>query len=537
MIETELADASKSGSSKVISAEEAAALVPDGATISSPIMGLSHWSEEVGRAIGKRYLETGHPKGLTLVCGSAMGNHKDKGPEVMGHEGLLTNYIGAHVQGSPSIAKLIKDNKMTAYCLPQGVILHLYREIAAKRPGILTKVGLGTFVDPRIEGGKMNELTRTKGQDMNKVVNFEGEEYLWFKTFPITVGLIRGTTADENGNITIDKEGLILESWEVASAVKNSGGIVIAQVEYLAKAGTLDPKKVKVPGVLVDYVVIAKNAAECHMQSEGVYYQPAFSGELRMPLGALPKLPLDERLIILRRAAMELPPKAVINLGIGTPDRMATVAAHEGASDMMTLTTEAGGVGGVPAGWPNFGMSYNADAYVSHPSMFDWYDGGGVDRAFLGMGEVDKFGNVNVSKFDGKPVGCGGFVNITTASKGVIYCGTFTQGAKVTGENGKLKIIQEGKKKKFVDTVEQITFSGSYAAKNNKPIMYVTERAVFELINGVVTLTEIAPGIDVEKDILPHMEFKPAIAPNLKTISSDIYYPEWGGLKDILAAK
>jgi propionate CoA-transferase len=257
-----------------------------------------------------------------------------------------------------------------------------------------------------------------------------------------------------------------------------------------------------------------------------------------MPLAALPKLPLDERLIILRRAAMELPPGAVINLGIGTPDRMATVAAHEGVSDMMTLTTEAGGVGGVPAGWPNFGMSYNADAYVSHPSMFDWYDGGGVDRAFLGMGEIDKFGNVNVSKFGGMPIGCGGFVNITTASKGVVYCGTFTTGGlKVTGEDGKLKIIQEGKKKKFVDQVEQITFSGQYAAKSNKPIMYVTERAVFELINGQVTLTEIAPGIDVEKDILPHMEFKPAIAPTLKTISSEIYHPEWGKLKDIIAAK
>jgi propionate CoA-transferase len=538
MIETEMADASKSGSAKVISAEEAAALVPDGATICSPIMGMAGWSEEVGRAIGKRYLDKGHPKGLTLVCGSAMGNHRGNGPEVLGHEGLITNYIGAHVHGSPSIRNLIKDNKMTAYCFPQGVILHLYREIAAKRPGILTKVGLGTFVDPRVEGGKMNELTRTQGPDMNKVVNFEGDEYLWFKTFPINVGLIRGTTADENGNISIEKEGPVLESLEVAAAVKNSGGIVIAQVEYLAKAGTLNPKHVRVPGVFVDHIVITTNPQEFHPQSEGVYYQPAFSGEIRMPLGALPKLPFDERLFILRRAAMELPPNAVINLGIGTPDRMATVAAHEGVSDMMTLTTEAGGVGGVPAGWPNFGMSYNADAFVAHPSMFDWYDGGGVDRAFLGMGEVDKHGNVNVSKFGGLPIGCGGFINITAASKGVVYCGTFTTGGlEVTAEDGKLIIVKEGSKKKFIDHVEQITFSGEYAAKNNKPIMFVTERAVFRLLNGEVTLTEIAPGIDVEKDILPHMEFKPAIAPDLKTISSEIYYPEWGKLKDIITAK
>jgi propionate CoA-transferase len=426
---------------------------------------------------------------------------------------------------------------MTAYCFPPGVVLHLYREIAAKRPGILTKVGLGTFVDPRIEGGKMNALTREK-PDMNKVVNFEGEEYLWFKTFPIHVGLIRGTTADENGNITMEKEGPMLEAWEVASAVKNSGGIVIAQVEYLAKAGTLNPKHVRVPGVLVDYVVITKNAPEYHMQSEGVYYQPAFSGEMRMPLAALPKLPFDERLFILRRAAMELPPQSVVNLGIGTPDRMATVAAHEGVSDMMTLTTEVGGVGGVPAGWPNFGMSYNAEAFVAHPSMFDWYDGGGIDCAFLGMGEVDKFGDVNVSKFGDMPIGCGGFINITAASKAVVYCGTFTTGGlKVTGEDGKLKILQEGKKKKFVDKVEQITFSGRYATKAGKPIMYVTERAVFRLLNGEVTLTEIAPGINIEKDILPHMDFKPAIAPDLKTISSDIYCREWGKLKEIITAK
>jgi propionate CoA-transferase len=538
MIETELADASQSGSAKIISAEAAAALIPDGATVCSPIMGLAGWSEEIGRAIGKRYLETGHPKGITLVCGSAMGNHNGKGPEVMGHEGLITNFIGAHVHGSPSIGKLISENKMTAYCFPQGVVVHLYREIAAKRPGIITKVGLGTFVDPRIEGGKMNELTRTTAPDLNEVITFNGEEYLWFKTFPITVALIRGTTADENGNISMEKEGPVLECMEVASAVKNNGGLVIAQVEYIAKAGTLHPKHVRLPGVMVDYVVVAKNAPEFHMQSEGVYYQPAFSGESRMPLGALPKLPFDERLFILRRAAMELSPNSVVNLGIGTPDRMATVAAHEGVSDMMTLTTEAGGVGGVPAGWPNFGMSYNADAFVNHPNMFDWYDGGGIDRAFLGMGEVDKFGNVNVSKFGGRPIGCGGFVNITTASKGVVYCGTFTTGGlKVTAEDGKLKILQEGKKKKFIDHVEQITFSGQYASKSGKPILYVTERCVFKLINGEVTLIEIAPGIDLEKDILAHMEFKPAISPDLKTILPAIYHPEWGGLKEIIEAK
>lgn len=538
MIETEMADFSKSGAgSKVISAEEAAALIQDGVTLCSPIIGLAGWAEEIGRAIATRYEETGHPKDLTLVCGSAMGNHKDKGPHVIGLEGLITRFIGAHTHGSPNIGALIQNNKMLAYCFPQGVVVQLYREIAAKRAGMLTKVGLGTFVDPRIEGGKMNDLTR-KSPDLNEVVTFGGEEYLWYKPFPIHVGLIRGTKADERGNVSMEREGAFLEALQVAQAVKNSGGIVIAQVEYLAQAGSLHPKAVQVPGVLVDYVVIAKNPQEFHMQSEGVYYQPAFSGDVKVPLGALPTLPFDERLFILRRAALELTPNSVVNLGIGIPDRLATVAAHEGVTDMLTLTTEVGGVGGVPAGWPNFGMTYNAEAFVCHPNMFDWYDGGGIDRAFLGMGEVDKFGNVNVSKFNNRPIGCGGFINITTASKEVVYCGTFTTGGlKVTAVDGKVKILQEGSHKKFLDQVEQITFSGKYAAKAGKPILYITERGVFRLVDGKVTLIEIAPGIDLEKDILAHMDFKPAIAPKLKLMPQEIFYPEWGKLKENLLSK
>jgi propionate CoA-transferase len=537
MIETEMADLSKAGGSKVISADEAAALIQDGVTISSPIIGLAGWPEEIGRAIAKRYEETGHPKGLTLVCGSAMGNHKDKGPHVIGIEGLVTKYIGAHTHGSPNIGKLIQNNKMLAYCFPQGVVVQLYREIAAKRAGMISKVGLGTFVDPRIEGGKMNDLTR-QAPDLNEVITLAGEEYLWYKPFPIHVGLIRGTKADERGNISMEKEGAYLEALQVAQAARNSGGIIIAQVEYLAKAGSLHARTVQVPGVLVDYVVIAKNPQEWHMQSEGIYYQPAFSGDIVLPLGALPTLPFDERLFILRRVALELTANSVVNLGIGIPDRLATVAAHEGVTDMLTLTTEVGGVGGVPAGWPNFGMSYNAEAFVCHPNMFDWYDGGGIDQAFLGMGEVDKFGNVNVSKFNGRPIGCGGFINITTASKKVVYCGTFTTGGlKVTAEDGKVKIIQEGNHKKFLDHVEQITFSGTYAAKSNKPILYVTERAVFKLIGGDVTLVEIAPGIDLERDILAHMDFKPKISPDLKSMPEEIFYPEWGKLKQHIEAK
>ena len=541
MIETEMADPSKAGGSKVISAEQAAALISDNINLAAPIIGLAGWSEEVARAIAKRYEETGHPKGLTLVLGSAGGNHKEgsegKGPHTLGIEGLVTRYIGAHMHGSPNIGRLIQNNKMLIYCFPQGVVVQLLREIAAKRPGIISKVGLGTFVDPRIEGGKLNALTR-KEPDLNEVVTFNGEEYIWYKPVPIHVGLIRGTKADERGNISMDREGANLEALQVAQAAKNCGGIVIAQVEYLAKPGTLHAKSIQVPGVLVDYIVVAKNPQEWHMQSEGIYYQPAFSGEISVPLGALPTLPFDERLFILRRATMELTPNSVVNLGIGIPDRLATVAAHEGVTDMLTLTTEVGGVGGVPAGWPNFGMSYNAEAFVCHPNMFDWYDGGGIDLAFLGMGEIDKYGNVNVSKFNGRPIGCGGFINITTASKKVVYCGTFTTGGlRVTAENGKVRILQEGSHKKFLDHVEQITFSGKYAAKSAKPILYVTERAVFKLINGEVTLVEIAPGIDLEKDILAHMDFRPSISPDLKSMPEEIFYPTWGKLKELIESK
>jgi propionate CoA-transferase len=333
----------------------------------------------------------------------------------------------------------------------------------------------------------------------------------------------------------MEKEGAALEVLPVAQAVKNSGGIVIVQAEYLAKAGSLHPKNVKVPGVLVDYVVIAENPKENHWQTEALYYEPAFSGEIRVPFGALPELPLDERLFIIRRAAMELPKHGIINVGIGVPDRLAILAGHEGASDLMTLTTEVGSVGGIPAGWPNFGMAYNNECFVDHQNQFDWYDGGGLDVAFLGLGETDKDGNINVSKFNGRPIGCGGFINVSQNSKKVVFCGTFTaHGLKVAAKDGKLEILQEGKVRKFRDQVEQITFSGKYAAKTGQPVIYVTERAVFRLIEGAMTLTEIAPGIDLEKNILAQMDFKPRVLPELKSMPADIFQLRWGKLREII---
>jgi propionate CoA-transferase len=534
MIETPMG---KFYSDKVITADQAAAKIKDGDSVCATIFGLAGWSEEVALAIRKRFLETGHPKDLNLICGSAMGNHKDKGAHVLGLQGLLKNCISPITHAAPSIVQMIQDNKMTAYCFPQGVIVQMYREIAARRAGMITKVGLGTFADPRVEGGKMNELTR-KEPDLNEVIIFAGEEYLWYKPFKPNVGLMRVTKADENGNCTTEKEGALLEVLPMAQAVKNSGGIVIVQAEYLAEAGSLNPKQVKVPGILVDYVVIAENPRENHWQTEALYYEPAFSGEVRVPFGALPELPFDERLFIIRRAALELPVQGVINVGIGVPDRLAVLAGHERVTDLMTFTTEMGSIGGVPAGWPNFGMAYNNECFVDHQNQFDWYDGGGLDVAFLGLGETDKDGNINVSKFNGRPIGCGGFINVSQNSKKVVFCGTFTgQGLKVSAQDGKLQIVQEGKLRKFCDQVEQITFSGKYAAKKRQPVLYVTERAVFELIDGEMTITEIAPGIDLGKNILAQMDFKPRISSNLRTMLPELFMPKWGRLREILMAK
>lgn len=521
--------------SKIKTADEVAALIPDGSTVGISGFGLAGWAEEVGQAIEKRFLEVGHPSNITCVQGCAIGDWKEAGTTRLGHEGLIKRWIGALIGPSHNISKLIVENKIEAYNLPQGVIVQLWREIAAKRPGLLTKVGLGTYVDPRIEGAKMTTLTT---EDIVKVVDFEDEEWLFYKTFPVDVAIIRGTVADENGNLTMDKEGVLVEALPLAQATKNSGGIVIAQVESIVKANSLHPKKVKVPGILVDYIVVATNPMKNHWQTEGLYYNPAFSGDIKVPLGSIQELSLDERKIIARRASMELETGAIVNLGVGMPTDIAAIAAEENASDMITLTTEAGGIGGVPSGLPHFGHSYNGEAMVEHHAQFDFYDGGGIDVAFLGLAQTDKDGNVNVSKFRGRPNGCGGFINITQNSKKVVFCGAFTAGGlKVDVKDGQLLIVQEGKAKKFLEQVEQITFSGKYAQQIKQPVLYVTERAVFTLEEGQMTIIEIAPGIDLEKDVLALMDFKPRISPDLKRMPSEIFQPVWGKLKETIEAK
>ena len=513
---------------KILTAREVVdTCIPNGATVtfSGFAGGLMH-PEEIMVALEEAALEGRGPRDLTVVYASGQGDSDSRGLNHLGVEGMCKKVIGGHWGLAPKLGKLAAENKLAGYNLPQGTIAQLFREIAAKRPGVLTNVGLGTFVDPRLEGGKLNDAAREAG-DVVKVVEFEGEEKLFYPAFPIDVAVIRASFADTHGNCSFQREGVYAEALAQAQAARNSGGTVIVQVEKIVEHGSLDTRLVRIPGIYVDVLVVAR--PENHMQTFGTQYDPAFSGEVRVPLDSLAPLPMGERKIVARRAAMELVPHAVTNLGIGMPEGVAAVAAEEGLPGLV-LTTEVGGIGGVPAGGKDFGAATNVDCVPEQPAQFDFYDGGGLDVAFLGLAQMDVHGNINVSKFGPKIAGCGGFINITQNAKKVVYCGTFTAGGlKVGVEDGKLIIRQEGKVRKLIPQVEQVTFSGEYAAKQGQPVLYVTERAVFQLTPEGVELKEIAPGVDLQKDVLDQMDFTPIVR-DVKTMDSRIFREEPMGL-------
>lgn len=521
-------------SSKIISSKYAAELIKDGSTVGiNGFVGFSH-PEEISSAIEERFLETGHPQNLTLIYGAGQGDGKTSfGLNHYAYEGLTKRVICGHVGLAPKLAGLVANNVIEGYNFPQGVVTHLFRAIAGNKIGVITHVGLKTFADPRVEGAKMN--TKTK-DDLVDLIKVGDKELLHYKHMPIDVALIRGTTADEFGNITMEEEAVFLETISLAQAAKNSGGIVIAQVKRMAQRGSLNPQRVRVPGIFVDYIVVAK--PEYHKMSPIVDYNPAYSGEVRVPLSSLPPMELNERKIIARRCAYEIVPGGVINLGIGVPDGVATVALEEGIGDTITLSIESGAIGGVPGPGLNIGASTNPDALIDHPYQFDFYDGGGIDVTFLGLAEADQCGNINVSKFNNRAVGCGGFINISQNAKKVVFCGTFTAGnSKIEITNGKLNIVKEGQYKKFVKAVEQITFSGEYAKDIGQDVLYVTERAVFVLTKEGIMLTEIAPGINIEKDILELMDFKPLISPDLKLMDTRIFFDRPMGIHDEIVNK
>ena len=490
---------------KIIPVEDAVSVVQDGDVLATSGYGGHGMPEQLLVALEKRFLETARPKGLTLIHATGQGDAKDKGLNRLAHEGLLQRVIGGYFGLTPKISQLVQENKIQAYNLPEGVITHQYRDIAAGKPGTLSRVGLGTFVDPRLEGGKMNPVTV---EDIVELMTVNGKEYLFYKTFPINVAFIRATTADPDGNVTMEKEALVLENLALAMAARNSHGYVICQVERVAAEGSLDSRQVRLPGVLVDAVVIAE--PQYHTQTYSTTYNPALSGEVRIPIETLPPLPLDDKKVIARRAAMELLPNSVVNLGIGLPDSVGRVASEEKIYDLMTLTVDPGVMGGVPAGGADFGAAINCQAVIDHCSQFDFIDGGGLDCAFLGFAECDRLGNVNASRFAGKIAGCGGFINISQNAKKVVFIGNFTAGgAQFAVDDGRLRIVQEGKVSKFVEQVVQVTFSGTLAAQQRKDVLYVTERCVFRLTSAGLTLTEVAPGVDIERDVLRHLPFRP----------------------------
>ena len=512
--------------SKIISLEQAVSMIKDGDKIGiGGFIGSGH-PQEFSVGIEESFLKSGHPRDLTIMFSAGIGDGTDRlGLNKLGHEGLLKRIIGGHWGLIPKLQRLVFENKVEGYNLPLGTISLLFREIAGHRPGVITKVGLKTFVDPRLEGGKMNERSK---EDLVELMHIDGEEWLRYKSFPLNVALIRATYCDEDGNATMEKEAATLDSLSIAQAAKNSGGIVLLQVEKVVQNGTLDPRKVKIPGIYVDGIVVSR--PENHWQTYEAPYNPALSGEVKVPVDSIAPMPLYPRKVVCRRAAMELDPKAIINLGIGMPEGIANVANEEGLPGLK-LTVEAGGIGGVPMAGTAFGTCTNPDAIIDQPYQFDFYDGGGLDQAFLGLAECDKDGNINVSRFGPKIAGCGGFINITQTAPVVVYCGTFTaSGLKESFADGKLTIVQEGKIKKFKENVEQITFSAQYAHEVGQKVMYVTERAVFELLEGKLTLTEIAPGVDLQKDILDQMEFMPAISENLKEMDARLFREEKMGL-------
>ncbi len=494
-------------------ADEAVASIPSGAVVAvGGFVGAGH-PELLTAALERRFLQEGAPCDLTLYYCAGQGDRGERGLNHLAHRGLVRRVVGGHWNLAPKLGALALANEIEAYNFPQGVLCVLLREIAAKRPGVFTQVGLNTFIDPIHGGGRLNERTV---EPLVERIELDGQTWLRYKPLPVSVGLIRATTADRRGNLTMEREGFVGEVLPIAQAAKNHGGIVIAQVERIVDR-IADPKSVRVPGILVDHLVVSDG--EGHDQTFGESFNPAYV-ESGHDLAAVPRMGVSERKIIGARALREVRSGDLVNLGIGLPEAVASVAAETGRLGDFTLMIESGPTGGVPASGLSFGCSHHPEAIVDQPSQFDFYDGGGIDLAVLGAVEIDAEGSVNVASFAGRFAGVGGFMNIAQSASRIVFCCTFRAGdLEVAVEGGRLRIVREGKHAKFVRSLGQVSFHGPSALARGQEVLYVTERAVFELTGEGLRLVELAPGIDAESEILDRMEFAPKVGRQVPAMS------------------
>mgnify|MGYP002510909271 CR=1 FL=1 len=527
---------------KICTAQEAAELILDQAFLTCAGNMNNCLAEEICAAIEARFLETGHPQNMTIMSASGVG---DMGPmggvfrgfEHFAHDGMIRRVIVGHNGSNHSIMKMQADLKVESYNFPQGVIEHLFKARARGLDVELSKVGLGTFVDPRMEGGKTNSVTN---ENLVEVVSVLGEEYLAYRTPKIDVALFRGTTADEDGNLTCEDEAVLTNIQAIAMATKASGGIVLCQVKNVVKKGALPAKEVVIPGVFIDKLVICTDQEKNHRMTMGEFYNPAYTGKYKYPVSAAAVLPLGVKKTIARRAAWELQLHVPVNTGLGYPEGISSVANEEGIADDLVLTVETGAFGGVPAARTSFGSTTNALAFVDSPTIFDLYDSGFLYATFVGLAECDSKGSVNVSRFLDKSgierrPGAGGFINLTQGAKNVVFCGTMTAGGyKAEVKDGKLVILQEGAEKKFLNQINQVTFSGPHAMEIGQKVLYITDRCVFRLTEDGLRLTEVAPGIDIATQILPFMEFKPIIGSDVKEMDPRIFQEGLMGLRGII---
>jgi acyl CoA:acetate/3-ketoacid CoA transferase len=521
--------------SKLISLAAAAELIPDEAVVSVSSSSGVACPDAMLKAIGDHFRNTGSPRNLTAVHPIAAGDmYGIDGVNHLAQTGLLKRIVvgslpsGTSSMESPPIWRMIINDEIEAYNLPSGIIYHMHREAAAGRPGVLSKVGWDTVVDPVHQGGKMNERTC---EDIVRRVEFDGDEWLYYKAIPIDVAIIRATTADERGNLSMEHEGSYLGTMDQALAAHNNGGIVIAQVKRMAQAGVLPPQSIRVPGALVDYIVLAPD----QLQASQTLYDPAISGEVASPLSDFELVEWGVGKVIARRAAMTLRAGETVNLGFGISALVPYISLEEGLHGATTWVIEQGAVGGLPLRDFAFGCASNPEAIMPSPDQFTFFQGGGFDRSLLSFVEVNAVGSVNVSRLSAIPhitSGIGGFIDITTGARNIVFSGNFTAGGlQAEIEDGQLRIKREGRFKKFVPQIEAQTFSGEMALQRGQNVMVITERCVMMLDENGLTITEIAPGARLKEDVLDQADISLRVSPELRPMPAEIFQPEPMGLQ------